>query len=89
MEKLTYTNLEEKQRIKLNNWYEVDEAIQSFANNAKPVTFEFLFEKDGEKLWNHYVLDCGRDFTKFRTYLKREQMELLVTNAMYNDMLYL
>ena len=62
-------------------WYQVDAELTRFGNNATSKTFNIVFpiHDSGKRLWKHYVNDCGRDFTKFRTYLSYDEFEAILT----------
>ena len=70
------------------SWAKVNESIKKFHCNANIRIFNFLFGDDGERLWIHFVKSCDHDFTKFMTYLKQEQINILLVNIYLNDLMY-
>lgn len=100
MKKITNDNFMsfyEPKRDLYNHWGELDRALTKFANYSNQRVFEYIFNAEGEKggegerLWVHYILDCHRDFNKFKTYLNNNQNQynFLLINVIENgDLLY-
>lgn len=51
-----------------------DKLVVCFINEANSTLFSNLYKENGDKLIQHFVYDCERDFRQFITYLTREQL---------------
>lgn len=77
MKLFTLSDLDDTDRRIILNYFNIDKRFTEFGNDCKPKTMVDLFgEKRGDKLWEHFVLDCGRNATKWLTYLTREEKDL-------------
>ena len=65
-------------------WRIINDNLIEFANKATPKHFEFLFESDGARLFNHFHNDCNGIMQKFYTYLVPEQYAILLINCNEN-----
>ena len=85
----TIEDISELDKTKFNHWGQINEKIKKFSNNSKLSTFNFLFGKDGERLFKCYRYDCDQVYEDFRTYLTQEQTNTLLINIVLNDELYI
>lgn len=68
------------------NWGKIDQKIKTFEGNANLNVFKKLYNDDAERLYEHFK--NVETFSKFSTYLTREQYDLTLYNIGYNDLLY-
>jgi len=88
MKLLTPENITDQQLVVFHNYGKVRKAVRNFTISAKPDTFDFLFgEKEGERLWKHFVTDCSKRWSKLETYLTNDQRNILMLNIVYNNSL--
>ena len=74
----------------LRTWMTVNNSIVSFENKCKQSTMIYLFGKEeGKRLCSFFVGKCDRTWKLFKTYLISEQVNTIVINAHFNDMLYI
>lgn len=67
------------------HWAIINEETIRFCNCATLKTFLFVFENDGERLYNHFKNDCDGVYQKFRTYLTQEQTNILILSIHINQ----
>lgn len=76
MEIFTLIDLDDDDRRIILNYFKINKRFIDFGNDCKPQTMVDLFgEKRGNKLWEHFVLDCQRDPTKWLTYITRDERD--------------
>ena len=80
-------NIEKYKDIRI--WAKFQLSIESFENNSKLSTFNFLFgESEGERLWHIFKLKCENNFRQFSSYLDGIQKNELLANIHYNPQMY-
>lgn len=68
------------------SWAEVEKKIDIFRKKSNINTFAKLFGyQDGERLIQHYRVDCNYDMRKFLTYLTPPQKNELIVNCVENE----
>lgn len=89
MDKITNEQIQARTDIiNYARWAIVNDALILFEKKANPKTFKFLFEEHGDRLWNHFRLDCDYKFQKFLTYLVQYQKNELIVNCVENEVMY-
>lgn len=83
-----YEQLEPVRQV-LIDYNSVNDAITKFSNNATQGAFKFIFNEDGERLWEAFKLKCDGKYDKLITYLTPNQKSMLLLNIYLNkDDLY-
>ena len=68
----------------MNNYCLVRDNIKKFENNSNEEIFEFLFNNEGERLWELFVLKCNRNIHDFLLCLTTEQRNIFYVNVNFN-----
>ena len=83
MQKITLENIESlyiPDKDVYRHWAEVNEKIVRFCNISTLKQFNYIFDDDGQRLWQHFKGDCDSIYQKFSTYLTQEQNNILVVS---------
>lgn len=62
----------------IRKWIHFNNKITKFQNSANGYMFKHLFDDDWERLLNHFIIDCNRNYNMFRTYLTAHQSDWLL-----------
>lgn len=68
----------------INNYCLVRDNIKKFENNSNQEIFEFLFNNEGKRLWELFVLKCSRNIDNFLLCLTQEQKNIFYINVNFN-----
>jgi hypothetical protein len=72
----------------VRNWSTFNKAVKGFVNTSNLLTFQKLYDDDNEgyRLYNHFLVDCNRDYLKFETYLTSEQKQTTLIYILKNHL---
>ena len=83
-----YSDDNNKFKEEMQSYNRVRDSLRKFEIDCNLNLFKLLFNKDGERLWDHFTKDCNRNLTKFLTYLTNDQHTTLLINAHKNKTMY-
>lgn len=87
MIKITEQNFEEYYRPHQDTFVyfgRINDELTRFSKNSNIKTFNFIFGDDGERLFQHFKIECGSTIEKFYTYLTRDQRNIFLVSIYVN-----
>ena len=85
LEDIQYEDKYFKDIQKIKTYFEIRNQMKQFSFKVHLKSFIILFgEKEGTRLWGHFLKDCKTNLEKFETYLTTEQMTLFIVNGLLN-----
>ncbi len=73
------THLDNSQVSEIQIWSIFARKVRTFEKTSDLNVFKLVFKKEGQRLFNHFILDCESTLSPFYSYLTiEERNELLI-----------